>query len=98
MGFDVIYRPQGLRQQAGMPSRPETVLVSFRNRFQRDGAHPSDVVPYMASAEGIAAAAQAGDTLLLRMTVTGGDAGAVWVPNADGVVRHGQIPHLVLPQ
>jgi hypothetical protein len=89
--FEVRLRPQG--QTAGA----DTVLVSTTNTFNRDAAKPFAAVPYQVTVPGIAGAASSGDSLVLRITATGGDTGAIFILNGEGKNSGGNIPRIDLP-
>lgn len=89
--YDFIWR------RAGM----DTTLVTFTHHFDAvPGDYPAAEVD--ADADGIAAAASAGDELVWRWTVTAGDpdggsAGGVIIPNGNGPSAGGRFPYIVLP-
>lgn len=75
----------------------EKTLVSFQHHFVRDPQKRFAAVRYEEKKDGAAAAAGAGDLLRLRITPTGGDPGAVYIPNGDGASAGGRIPEIDLP-
>jgi hypothetical protein len=89
--WDVVWRPAAADLGAG------TVLASFVHHYARSNTAPFDAIPCEADADGIAAAAQPGDLLVLRISVTAGDTGLDFVPDGDGTNAHGRIPRLDLP-
>lgn len=88
MRFDVVWRIA-----AG-----DTTLASFTNHFDLPtGEAQFNAVPFEADAPGIAAAAHAGDQLVLRFTASGSGNGTVYIPNGDGSKTMGRIPSVKLP-
>ena len=87
--FDVLWRS----------SAGDHVIATFTNHFvQPTGAQAFNAVLLDADAPGVAAAAVAGDLLVLRMTATASMAsGPAYIPNADGPHTNGRIPSLTLP-
>jgi hypothetical protein len=78
----------------------DTTLVSFVHHFDPlDGSFTATL--YDADANGIAAAAAAGDQLVWRWSVLGADGGApgigVIYPNGDGTASGGRFPSITLP-
>ena len=93
--FEVVWR------QAGAPdggTAGEHPVVAWTHRFQRAKPTGFAATPFAAGATGVAASAKSGDLLVLRMTTTAGDPGALWIPNGDGASAGGAIPHLDLPR
>jgi hypothetical protein len=90
MRFDVLWRAGG----------SDVTLVTFRHHYDPPPAGPTqfDAVTYEADAAGIAVAAHAGDTLVLRFTVENGPTMPSFVPNGDGAKTMGRIPSLKLPE
>lgn len=87
------------RRAGALDDRGDVVLWSVQNTFVRD-ANPDRAfraVPFQTQVSGQAAAASAGDSLVLRFTALRGDSGAVFVPNGDGATTSGRIPRLDLP-
>ncbi len=89
--FDIVWRAAGADGGSG------TVLATFSNRFVRSGSGFA-ATPFSADATGVAAAARAGDQLVLRISPTGGDPGALFDPNGDGANAGGAIPRIDLPR
>lgn len=85
--FDIIWRHGG----------EDTVVASVTNTFTPQQPNPYVAAPFDGDAAGIAAPAAAGDELVLRFTVTGGDDGGFYVPNGDGSAAQGRVPNLTLP-
>lgn len=76
----------------------DTVLASVTHHFVRDAANPYVAIAFAADLDGVQRVTpQSGDELVLRVTPTAGDPGAVYIPNGDGANSHGRIPHLDLP-
>jgi hypothetical protein len=79
----------------------DTELVHFTRHFDEGmGPNQFDAVKYDDDAQGIAAAAQPGDQLVLRFTATGsGPQGTrLFIPNADGANANGRIPSITPPR
>ena len=87
--FAVLWRPAGM-QSGG------TQLAAVQNHFVPDASHPLAVVQFAGTATGIAAAAQAGDLLVLQVTGLSGSAGTMYELNGDDPPGT-QIPHVDLP-
>ncbi len=83
--FDVIWRGAG----------GERTIVTFTHHF--DPPDDFNAVPFEADAEGTAAPAVRGDTLILRMAASGATPGPSYIPNGDGALTQGRIPSLTLP-
>ena len=86
--YDFIWRHAGA----------DTTLVTFRQHFEPpSGAFHATA--YDADANGLAAAAVAGDQLVWRWSVASGpDAGAgMIIPNGDGTSSGGRFPSITLP-
>jgi hypothetical protein len=91
--FEIVWRPQETPATGGM------VLASFENRFVRDAVNRFQAIPYTATATGMAAAgARPGDLLVLRVVPLRGIPDARYIPNGDGKLAKGEIPHIDLPQ
>ena len=90
--FEVRWRKQGQSDASG-----DTVLMSASNTFLRNSAALFDAAQFSTTVPGIAADAHEGDTLILRITATGGDSGALFIPNGDGDHANGRIPRIDLP-
>jgi hypothetical protein len=89
--YDVLWRHAG----------SDSPLVTFRHHFDPlSGAQQFDASPFEADGAGAAAAARAGDLLVLRFSTVGADGGAgtVFIPNGDGAKANGRIPSLTLPR
>lgn len=87
------------RRAGALDDRADVVLFSVQNTFARDPDpdRAFRAVPFQTQVSGQAAAASAGDRLVLRFTALRGDSGAVFVPNGDGAITYGRIPRLDLP-
>ena len=74
-------------------------IVQFRHHFDPVQAAPFKAIGYDEEADGVAAAAVAGDQLVLRFSIASTHPAGTkqWVPNADGSVKNGRIPSLLLP-
>jgi hypothetical protein len=90
--FQVLLRRQGAPPGSGDP------IVQFVHRFDRDPAQPFRAVAYEDAADGPAVTAAAGDLLVLRVTVLGGDPTAFYILNGDGATTGGRIPRVDLPR
>jgi hypothetical protein len=88
--FDVIWR---------RPSAADTVLASAMHTFTERPAGPThdDAIAFETDLTGVAANARAGDELVLKFTVTGGDRDGNYTPNGDGPFAKGRYPNLTLP-
>jgi hypothetical protein len=88
--FDVIWRSGAGR---------DVVLATARHTFTERPAGPGhdDAIPFETDLTGLAAPASAGDKLVLRFSVTGGDPAGNYTPNGDGPQAHGRYPSLTLP-
>ena len=88
--YDFIWRHGGT----------DTTLVTFTHHFDYD---PSvgirTATRYDADADGIAAAATAGDQLVWRWSVTAADSSGqlVAIPNGDGTNSGGRFPSITFP-
>src|SRR6185436_15629969 len=89
MTFDIIWR-----KQAG----GDTVLATFTHHFDPRGGGNFDAVPFDETTAGPAAAAQAGDSIVWRMTTAGTDQPTAFIPNGDGANANGRIPFIEFPQ
>jgi hypothetical protein len=82
----------------------DDTLASFAHHFDPlTGAEKFYASQFEADANGIAAAASAGDQLVLRFGANSNpDASAgitdVFIPNGDGANAHGRIPSVTLPK
>ncbi|HZS39722.1 MAG TPA: hypothetical protein VFF06_22975 [Polyangia bacterium] len=89
--YDVIWR-----SGAG-----DVKLAGFAHHFYvpaGTGQAQFNAVAFEADAPGIAAAARAGDSLVLRFTALNAAPGTMaFIPNGDGVKAMGRIPSLTLP-
>ena len=74
----------------------ETQLAAVQDHFVPNPNDPTGVVPFSATTTGIAAAARAGDELVLRVTGLSGASGATYVLNGDQPAGT-QVPHMDLP-
>lgn len=92
--FEARLRPQG--GLSGDDSH-DMVLARTENTFLRNTANPFGAVPFRGQMLGVAGAATAGDLLVFRATVIGGDTGTLYILNGDGSKAGGQIPRLDLP-
>lgn len=90
--FEARWRKQGQTDGNG-----DTVLATAMNTFTRDSSQPFDAVPFTTMVPGIAADADAGDLLVLRVTAVSGDPGALFILNGEGKNSGGNIPRLDLP-
>jgi len=90
--FEVRWRP---KDHSG--DGADTVLVSVTNTFNRDTTKPFAAVPYQTTLPGLAAPAEPGDRLVLRVSATGGDPGGLYILNGDGRNAGGNIPRIDLP-
>ena len=88
--FELIWR-------AGADAPADVVLASFDHHFD---PQPSgfDAVAFEAQAAGPAAAARAGDQLVLRITASNTASSTAFIPNGDGANANGRIPFVDLPQ
>jgi hypothetical protein len=88
--FDVLWRNSTGR---------DLVLATARHTFAEPPAGPAhdDAVPFETDMAGVAAAAKAGDKLVLKFSVTGGDPAGNYTPNGDGPQAKGRYPSLTLP-
>lgn len=86
-----------LRKKDQSTDAADLVLVSTTNSFSRDMTKPFAAVPYQAKIAGLAAPADSGDRLVLRITATGGDAGGTFILNGEGRNSGGNIPRIDLP-
>ena len=82
--FDIVWHPA-----AG----GETVLATVMHSF---GAGAG--VAFETDVQGSAAAAVAGDQLILRFKTVGPGPGASYTPNGDGALVGARVPNLTLPQ
>jgi hypothetical protein len=84
--YDVIWRRGG----------SDTTLATFTHHFD---PHPSgfDAVPFEGTTNGPAAAAQAGDKLVLRFTASETTEAVAFIPNGDGANANGRIPFVDPP-
>lgn len=73
------------------------LLAGFDANYQRNPNARFDAVKYSAT-QTIAGGGKAGDRLTLRITPTTGGPNAFFLPNGDGAITKGEIPHLTLPQ
>jgi len=87
--FDVLWRRAG---------SADVVLATWQHHFDPPPTG-FDAIAFEADAPGIAAAARAGDELVLRFTALGTrtDGRPVWIPNGDGRQAKGRIPSITLP-
>ena len=85
--YDVIWRHGG----------DDTVIATATGTLTPQQPDPYVAAPFEGDAAGIAAPAAAGDKLVLRFTVTGGDADTYFIANGDGAYAHGRVPNLTLP-
>lgn len=60
------------------------MITKAQNTFQRDLNNKFSAVPFKTTVPGLAAPAQAGDLLVLRIVALRGDSGAVYILNGDG--------------
>lgn len=91
--FEMRWRRKGAGDDSG-----DLVILSREHTFVRNVDQPFSAVPYEDRVQGVAAAAEPGDSLILRITAQNGDTGAFYIPNGDGQNAQGRIPHLDLPQ
>jgi hypothetical protein len=87
-----------LRPRNAGGSSQDQILASLQHTFLRDSGNPFSAVNFSSSVPGVAGAAQAGDFLVFRTTAVGGDPGAEYILNGDGLNANGSIPRLDLPQ
>jgi len=75
----------------------DVVLAAFDHHFD---PQPSgfDAVAFEGEAAGAAAAAGAGDLLVLRIIASNTTASTAFLPNGDGANANGRIPYVDLPQ
>jgi hypothetical protein len=71
-------------------------LVTFHHHFD-PGANVNTAVPYEDTASGIAADAQPGDLLILRISASNTSGSMTYIPNGDGGRTRGRIPFVDLP-
>lgn len=90
--FEVRWRKAGALTDAD-----DLVITKAQNTFQRDLNNKFSAVPFKTTVPGLAAPAQAGDLLVLRIVALRGDSGAVYILNGDGEKTNGEIPRLELP-
>jgi len=83
--YDFIWRRNGT----------DTTLVTFNHHF--DLPSTFQATKYDADAQGIAAAAAAGDQLVWRWTITAATTGALIIPNGDGTSSGGRFPSIQFP-
>jgi hypothetical protein len=88
--FDVIWRNGAGR---------DLVLATARHTFNElpPGPGHDDAIPFETDMTGLAAAARAGEKLVLKFSVTGGDLAGNYTPNGDGPQAKGRFPNLTLP-
>jgi hypothetical protein len=87
--YDVLWRHDGT----------DLTLAEVRHHFEPlTGTSQFDATPFETDAPGVAAAARAGDLLVLRFQAAGTASGSVFIPNGDGDHAHGRIPSLTLPR
>lgn len=91
--FEIIWRTT-----AGDAGASDHVLATFNHHFDARPAGNFDAVTYEADATGVAAQAQAGDQLVLRIEVMNAPQGQAYIPNGDGARTNGRIPSIALPQ
>lgn len=92
--FELIWRSRGADGGTG---GTDVVLASFDHHFDPQ-ASGFDAVAFEGDAAGPAAAARAGDQLVLRFTASNTTASTAYVPNGDGAQANGRIPYVDLPQ
>jgi hypothetical protein len=71
--------------------------VTFTHHFDPLPGGSYRATGYDADADGIAAAAAAGDQLVWRWSIPAGNASGVAVPNGDGTTSGGRFPSITFP-
>lgn len=75
----------------------DVVLVEWSQHFEPI-PDSFDAQAYEVDQTAPAIAFKPGDKLVFRYSATGTDLGEAWIPNGDGALSGGRIPHIRLPQ
>ena len=95
--FEVRRRRSGAGgNDLGTPAS-DLVIASFAHHYDPP-ASGFAAVPFDAKAAGLPADFASGDQLVLRISSSGADPSATYVPNGDGASTMGRIPSLTLPK
>lgn len=85
--FDLIWR----RGETDMP------VVSWTEHFEPLGGGNFDAQPFEYDQPAPAITWKSGDELVFRYTGSNSISRAAYIPNGDGAITHGRIPHINLP-
>ena len=85
--FELIWRHGG----------SDTTLAMWQQHFKPQTVG-FDAQAYELDQDGAAIDMTAGDQLVFRYSATNTIQAEAWIPNGDGKISHGRIPHLVLPK
>lgn len=85
--FDLIWRR----------GATDTPLASWTEHYEPLGAGNFDAQPFEYDKPAPAIDWKTGDELVFRYTGSNSSARAAYIPNGDGAITHGRIPHITLP-
>lgn len=74
------------------------LVATWSKHFDPLASGDYDAQPYEAGREAEAIEHAAGDLLVFRYTANSASKADAWIPNGDGELANGRIPHIALPK
>jgi hypothetical protein len=93
----IVTAPVDVRFELMARHATDSVVLATWSKHFEPLASGYDAQPYEVNKEAAALEVVDGDQLVFRYSAYNTTAADAWIPNGDGQIAHGRIPHIALP-